>query len=246
MILEVCVDDAAGLDAAVGGGADRIELCAALSAGGVTPSFGFMQLAATRPIPISVMIRPRSGDFVFSPVEADLMKRDIDAARLAGCSGLVLGANLANGALDVPLLEQLCAYGQGLDLTLHRAYDVVPNFEEATEAAIALGFSRILTSGGSRTALEGLETLASIMPIARDRISIMPGAGVRPQSARAILDQLDISEIHASCSANVEHCDETQLSVLGFTGPGRKRTDEATVRELKALISDHRTVGAVS
>lgn len=246
MILEVCVDDAAGLDAAVSGGADRVELCAALSAGGVTPSFGFMQLAATRPIPISVMIRPRSGDFVFGPIEVDLMKRDIDAARSSGCSGLVLGANLANGALDVPLLEQLCDYGEGMDLTLHRAFDVVPDFMEATEAAISLGFSRILTSGGARTALDGLETLSSIMPIAKDRISIMPGAGVRPQIVGAILDRLEISEIHASCSTNLDYRDETQLSFLGFTGPGRKRTDEATVRELKALISDHRKVDAVS
>lgn len=84
MILEICVDDVAGLEAAVRGGADRIELCAALSGGGVTPSAGFMHRAAAYALPVSVMIRPRAGDFVFTRDEADVMKRDIDAARAAG------------------------------------------------------------------------------------------------------------------------------------------------------------------
>ncbi|MDP9756655.1 UNVERIFIED_ORG: copper homeostasis protein CutC [Rhizobium sp. SORGH_AS260] len=146
MILEICVDDVAGLEAAVRGGADRIELCAALSGGGVTPSVGFMHRAAAYGLPVSVMIRPRAGDFVFTRDEADVMKRDIDAARAAGLSGVVLGASREDGSLDLPLLEELRRHANGLDVTLHRAFDVVPAMDEALEAAVALGFSRILTS----------------------------------------------------------------------------------------------------
>ncbi|NTF33652.1 copper homeostasis protein CutC [Rhizobium skierniewicense] len=240
MILEICVDDVAGLDAAIRGGADRIELCAALSGGGVTPSKGFMHLAGAKNMPVSVMIRPRSGDFVFERAEVDVMKHDIDAARSAGVSGVVLGASLANGALDTNTLEELCAHAQGLDTTLHRAVDVVPDFPEAVEAAVSLGFSRILTSGGARSALEGVDQLAEMIEVAHGRISIMPGAGIRPHMVAEILRRLVINEIHASCSANAPPGTNRRLSMLGFTGPERKQTDEATVRELKQLLKTQR------
>lgn len=244
MILEICVDDVEGLEAAVRGGADRIELCAALSGGGVTPSVGFMQRAASCGVPVSVMIRPRGGDFVFTPAEADVMKRDIDAARAAGLSGVVLGASLGDGSLDVLLLEALCDHADGLDLTLHRAFDVVPDMDEALEVAIALGFPRILTSGGARSAIEGIESLAHLSEMASGGIVIMPGAGVRPQSVQALLDRFPISEIHASCSAVPSYDAESRVAKLGFTGAGRKCTDEAAVRALKAILNAHHRGGA--
>lgn len=244
MILEICVDDVAGLEAAVSGGADRIELCAALSGGGVTPSAGFMQCAASCGLPVSVMIRPRAGDFVFTRDEADVMKRDIDAARAAGLSGVVLGASRGDGSLDIGLLEELRSHADGLDVTLHRAFDVVPDMEEALEAAIALGFPRILTSGGARSALEGIEALAYLSSMAAGRIVIMPGAGVRPQSAQTLLDRFPITEIHASCSAVPPYDPDSRVAKLGFTGAGRKVTDEAAVRELKTILTAHHKGGA--
>lgn len=237
MILEICVDDVAGLEAAVRGGADRIELCAALSGGGVTPSAGFMQRAATYGLPVSVMIRPRAGDFVFTRDEADVMKRDIDAARVAGLSGVVIGASRADGSLDMLMLEELRRHADGLDVTLHRAFDVAPDLEEALEAAISLSFPRVLTSGGARSALEGIETLARLSDVAKGRIVIMPGAGVRPQSVQALLDRFPITEIHASCSAVPSYDPESMVAKLGFTGAGRKATDEAAVRQLKAILT---------
>lgn len=245
MILEICVDDVAGLEAAVRGGADRIELCAALSGGGVTPSAGFMQRAATYGLPVSVMIRPRAGDFVFTRDEADVMKGDIDAARAAGLSGVVLGASRGDGSLDMALLEDLRRHADGLDTTLHRAFDVVPDMEEALEAAISLGFPRILTSGGARSALEGVETLMRLSEIARGRVIIMPGAGVRPQSVQTLLDSFPITEIHASCSAVPFFDPESRVAKLGFTGAGRKATDEDAVRELKTILNAHHKGGAV-
>ncbi len=244
MILEICVDDAAGLTAAVKGGADRIELCAALSGGGVPPSSGLLQLAARYDVPVSVMIRPRAGDFVFSGEDADQMKHDIDAVRRAGLSGVVLGASRENGALDVPLIEDLCRHSEGLDLTLHRAFDVVPDMSEALEAAVDLGFSRILTSGGARSALEGIDMLERLCHMAGDRIVIMPGAGVRPQITPALLDRLPITEIHASCSSAQSYDPESQVSKLGFAGPERKQTDEATVRALRDILNARHRDGA--
>ncbi len=243
MILEICVDDVAGLEAAVRGGADRIELCAALSGGGVTPSAGFMHRAAAYALPVSVMIRPRAGDFVFTRDEADVMKRDIDAARAVGLSGVVLGASLGDGSLDIPLLEELRRHADGLDMTLHRAIDVVPDMDEALEAAIALGFPRILTSGGARSALEGIETLARLSELAAGRIVIMPGAGVRPPVVQTLLDRFPITEIHASCSAIPFYDPESRVAKLGFTGAGRKGTDEEAVRELKAILTAHQKGG---
>ncbi|MNV10339.1 Copper homeostasis protein CutC [compost metagenome] len=203
-----------------------------------------MQRAASCGLPVSVMIRPRAGDFVFTRDEADVMKRDIDTARAAGLSGVVLGASRGDGSLDIGLLEELRNHADGLDVTLHRAFDVVPDMEEALEAAIALGFPRILTSGGARSALEGMEALAHLSEMATGRIIIMPGAGVRPQSVQTLLDRFPITEIHASCSAVPSFDPESRVAKLGFTGAGRKVTDEAAVRELKTILTAHHKGGA--
>jgi copper homeostasis protein len=234
-ILEVCIDDAAGLDAALEGGADRIELCSALALGGLTPSKGFMTAAAGAGIPVSAMVRPRPGSFVFSSREIDMMKRDIDAAREAGLSGVVLGASLESGVLDVKMLETLCRHAEGLDRTLHRAFDLVPVPQEALEAAIALGFSRILTSGGQRTALQGLDLLEELLLQAEGRISIMPGSGVNPTSAPVILERLNVFELHASCAASIP-CSDPRLVMFQFSGQEVRRTDAQIVATLKALL----------
>lgn len=235
-VLEICVDNAEGLFAAIEGGADRIELCAALSVGGLTPPRGFMALAGRQSIPVYAMIRPRSGGFVFSPEEVEMMKSDIDAARATGLAGVVLGASLPDGRLDTATLAVLCRHATGLDLTLHRAFDVTPDKREALEAAVALGFSRILTSGGRPTALEGIDLLADLVERAGERISIMPGAGVRPQSAPALLERLAVHELHASCSARYAE-DDQQLVELSFAAREMLRTDATSVRALKALLA---------
>ena len=109
ILLEVCVDDPEGLAEAVAGGADRIELCAALGIGGLTPTFGLMQVAARCGHPCYPMIRPRSGDFVFTAAEVDVMRADIRATRAAGLTGVVLGASRPDGTLDEETLSILIA-----------------------------------------------------------------------------------------------------------------------------------------
>ncbi|MDO1583550.1 copper homeostasis protein CutC [Rhizobium oryzicola] len=238
-LLEICVDNAAGLLAAIEGGADRIELCSALSVGGLTPSFGFMRFAGQQAVAVSAMIRPRAGGFCFSGAEIDIMKHEIDAAREAGLSGVVIGVTRENGALDAEVLRDLHRHAQGLDVSLHRAFDVVPDQAEALETAIELGFTRILTSGGKPTALEGLERLCALVDQAKGRISIMPGSGVRPETAGALLDRLAISEIHASCAVRGPEQDP-QLVELSFAAKQMLQTDVETVKRLKGMLSESR------
>ena len=239
VLLEVCVEDAAGLAAAVAGGADRIELCSALSVGGLTPSVGLMALAAKADIPVYAMIRPRAGDFVFGPDELAIMRDDIDAARAAGLAGVVLGANRVDGRLDFAVLEELSRRAEGLGMTLHRAFDLVPNFAEALEAAVDLGFQRILTSGGARTAPDGIGALSEIIAVAGDRISIMPGSGVTIDTIDGLLERLSVREVHSSCSRS-EPAKDDRLVSLGFVPPSARMTDEGLVRALKARLGSVR------
>ncbi|MGV8936652.1 MAG: copper homeostasis protein CutC [Allorhizobium sp.] len=234
-VLEVCVDDAAGLAVAIAGGADRIELCSALSVGGLTPTVGFMSLAGTSAVPVHALIRPRPGDFVFSPAEVDIARRDINAAGQAGLAGVVIGASLGDGRLDEDTLGILVDEAAGLDLTLHRAFDLVPDQLAALEAAIGLGFNRILTSGGSRTALDGLATLAAVASAAGNRISIMPGGGLRPETVAQFLALPGLLELHASCARPAKTADPVLVD-LGFLAAESRRTDLDTVRAFRAAM----------
>ncbi|MAN77004.1 copper homeostasis protein CutC [Pelagibacterium flavum] len=233
--LEICVDDAAGLAAAISGGADRIELCSSLAVGGLTPTPGLMALAATAPIPVYAMIRPRAGDFVFSDDDVTTMETDIDAARAAGLAGVVLGATRPDGTLDTAILERLVTRASGLGLTLHRAFDLAPDFPAAIDTAIDLGFERILTSGGAPSAIHGLNALRIITAHAAGRIAIMAGSGVNADNAKAFL-ALGIAELHASASRPME-IPAGRAADLGYVAPGMKRTDFDLVAALRRAMA---------
>ena len=232
-ILEICVDDAAGLAAAIAGGADRIELCAALALGGLTPAKSLMRAAAQAPIPVHAMIRPRAGGFVFGAAEVDLMRADIDDAHAAGLAGVVLGASLPDNTLDEACLSRLQEHAAalGLSTTLHRAFDLVPDLDAALESAIALGFDRVLTSGGASTAVAGLDRLAELHAAARGRIILMPGPGIRADTIGTIAARLPVAEIHASASEPVPV--SPRLSELGFDSDAPRRTSQEAVHALQ-------------
>jgi copper homeostasis protein len=233
MTLEVCVDTAEGLAQAVAGGADRIELCAALAVGGLTPSAGLLALAARCGVPVVAMIRPRAGDFVWSETEVAMMEAEIAEVRAAGLAGVVLGASLRDGRLDVPLLRRLVAVARGMELVLHRAIDLTPDMGEALEQAVGLGFHRILTSGGETTAEAGATRIAALVAQAAGRITIMPGSGVSPNTA-ADLKGLGITEIHASCSAPTPVTG--RVVDMGFAPPVQRQTQADAVRALRAAL----------
>ncbi len=233
ILLEVCVEDVAGLGAALRGGAGRIELCSALALGGLTPSPGLMQAATQAGRPVMVMIRPRAGDFIWSSEDLRQMRGDIAAVRAAGLAGVVLGASRPDGRLDDRLLSTLIAEAEGLDLTLHRCFDLTPDKEAALETAIGLGFSRVLTSGGAPTAPAGVETLARLFDRAGSRIAVLPGAGISPATLPA-LAHLPLREVHASCS--MPEPVAPGIAALGFGPPERRVTSEAAVRALVAAL----------
>ena len=234
-LLEVCVDDARGLEAAIAGGADRIELCSALGIGGLTPSPGLMALAAQSPVPVYAMVRPRAGGFVYDDSDIRQMERDIDAIVQHGLQGIVIGVSREDGTLDAPVLARLIERAK-LPATLHRAIDLTPDLLEAVQAAIDLGFERILTSGGEKTALEGVDMLERMIEAADGRIGILPGSGITVSTVGPLLERLHLREIHASCSSPFAETTAKAVA-LGFTPAVSKRTDEALVRALKARIN---------
>lgn len=234
-LLEVCVADPQSLAAAITGGGDRIELCSGLELGGLTPSAGLMRLAAAAPIPVYAIVRPRSGDFVCDAADLDAMLGDIDAIRTAGLAGVVLGASRPNGELDLKVLARLMDQAEGLGSTLHRAIDLVPDFAEATEAAIALKFQRILTSGGVHVALDGVDNIATALTTARGRIKVMAGSGLTPANVGALLKAVPVDEVHSSC-ASPGPASSAPAVRLGFAAESRRRTDAAVVRAFKAAL----------
>lgn len=237
ILLEVCVDSAEGLAGAIEGGADRIELCSALEVGGLTPSYGLMKLASKAPLPVHCMIRPRSGGFVYGEADILQMLHDIEMARDVGLAGIVFGALTVDGKLDTEALERLARQADGLDMTLHRAFDCCgPDFDSAVDAAVSLGFDRILTSGGEKIAFEGLPALERIFSRAGNRITIMPGSGINATNAAQLLAKLPVKEVHASCSKNIAPTESPEKK-LGFTGDMVRMTDAATVRALKVALA---------
>lgn len=242
-MLEVCIDEPAGIEAAVAGGADRIELCAALSVGGLTPPASLVRLAAEAPIPVHLLARPRDGDFCYTAAEAALIAEDISVAGQAGLAGVVIGASAPDRRLDIPLLVELVAHAravgearsQRLSLTLHRAFDLCPDLPAALEAAVELGFDRILTSGGEPRAVDALPMLAELHRRADGRLGILPGSGIDAACAPAIL-ATGVRELHASCRSPGKDAGEIERRFGFQTGP-RLRTDPERVRRLKEIVS---------
>jgi len=235
VVLEVCVDDARGLDAAVAGGADRIELCSALEVGGLTPSPGLIARARGCPVPVFVLIRPRPGDFQYDRPLVDTMGDDIEAAAQAGLAGVVLGASRPDHRLDSKVLSALVARAHGLQTTLHRAFDLVPDPLEALETAIWLGFTRILTSGGAPSAVEGRAVLQTLVKAASGRIKILPGSGIVPGNVADLVRFLGVDEIHSSCSS-LGPGPDPRVTALGFASGAPRFTDRWVVEALRQAL----------
>lgn len=251
VLLEICVDTADGLDIAATCGADRIELCASLGIGGLTPSLGMMRLAAVIKCPTRAMIRPRQGDFTYSPAELAMMRHDIDAVADVGLEGVVLGANLENGELDAAALAELAAHAKaaGLKVTLHRSFDLVPDPLAALALARSLGIDSILTSGCAMSAIEGTDVIARLVEAARTQpgspIEIMAGVGVSYRTVGEILRRTGVRAVHGSCSlVDTQATGDTVR--FGFAVPGHRRTDVTLVTQLRQALSQvaDNTVGA--
>lgn len=187
ILVEAAVESLSAALAAAEGGAHRIELCVDLAHGGTTPPVDLIrQVVAELTIPVFVLVRPRTGDYVYIHVYHQMMMEQIRQAKDVGAHGIV------TGALD--RLDELVAAAKPLPVTFHRAFDEKGDLEEA----IRLGFDRVLTSGGARTAPEGAEQIARYVRQARGRITILPGGGIDPSNVAQLVRETGVKEVHFS------------------------------------------------
>jgi copper homeostasis protein len=206
ILLEISVESVEAAAAAERGGADRIELCSDTSVGGLTPQVALLRAVWRQiQIPIFVMIRPRAGDFVYSSAEFAQMKESIAAARDSGASGLVFGILKLNHTVDIDRTRELVELAQRLPVTFHRAFDACPDLSQALEDVSRSGASRILTSGGAATALEGASSLAMVVAAAGERITIVPGAGINARNILQLAEATRAQEFHSGLSSAFAH-----------------------------------------
>ena len=197
---EVCANSVESCLAAQAGGADRVELCAGIPEGGTTPSYG--DIATARELlthtRLHVIIRPRGGDFLYTPLEQRIMLKDIENARRLGVDGVVFGCLTPEGDIDIALMKQLLEAAQGMSVTFHRAFDVCRQPKQALETLIQLGCYRILTSGAQPTAEQGIPLLKELQAQADGRIILLAGCGVNENNIARIASETGIREFHFS------------------------------------------------
>jgi copper homeostasis protein len=205
MLYEICVDSVAGVRAASLAGAGRVELCADLLEGGITPSLGLVRQARTvAGVALNVMIRPRGGDFLFNDDEFASMRADIEAAKAEGADGVVIGLLTAAGEIDEARSRELVALARPLSVTFHRAFDVAAEPFAALETLIAIGVDRVLTSGQEPSVLEGLPLIVELMKRAADRIIVMPGGGINDRNVERIVAAAKPREMHFAALDTIE------------------------------------------
>ena len=244
-ILEVCVDSYASAMAAIAGGADRLELCSALSVGGLTPSAALLrQIRKGSDIPIRCLMRPRGGDFFYTPEEIQQMAMEMAALRDAGADGFVIGCLTADGELDGNAMEPLLKEASGLGLTLHRCIDVSRDLEETYRQAALLGFDTVLTSGGAGKCLDGMETIGRLVAI-RDKENgpeVLIGAGVNAGVIAAFREKYPQSRaFHMSGKTEIESGMRFRREGVPMGLPGLDEwhipvTSEEAVREAKEQL----------
>lgn len=198
-LVEICIDSVAGVRAAAEAGAARVELCAALIEGGITPSVGLVARAvdaAAGRVRVHVIVRPRGGDFLYDADEIAAMAHDIDAARDGGADGIVLGLLAADGTIDAERTAGLVERARPLPVTFHRAFDVSRDPLAGLDTLIALGVDRLLTSGQEPSVLEGAPLIRALIERAAGRIVVMPGGDITARNAARILAETGASELH--------------------------------------------------
>lgn len=232
ILLEICTGTLDSVKSAAQGGADRVELCAALEVGGLTPSAGYITQALRIPgVRKHVLIRPRDGDFVYNKEELDIILHDIELCRQLGADGVVVGALTPTGDIDMEACRCFSTAAGELNTTFHRAFDECRDPSLALEQLISLGYNTILTSGQASKAEEAIPLLRRLNEQANGRITIMPGSGVTPANAARIVRETGVAAIHASATDKTCTLHDTPLF------PGYYASGADIVAEIKAEIT---------
>jgi copper homeostasis protein len=229
-LFELCAESLQAAVAADRGGATRIELCERLNVGGVTPGKQLItETLKALSIPVHVLIRPRSGDFVYSAAEYDQMKQEVLWVKHAGAAGVALGVLQADRRIHVVLSRELTEMARPMKVTFHRAFDRAPDLGEALEAVISTGADCLLTSGRAPNVLIGAERLKRLVTQAGSRIQIMAGGGLKLASMIEVLERSGVRCLHGSLTRKAgENTDGSGAEVL-----------EADVRTAVQLMNDH-------
>ena len=245
LVFEVCVDSVESAVAAERGGADRVELCDNLLEGGTTPSGGAVEAArALLGLKLHVMIRPRGGDFCYSPVELDVMRRDVELAKRLGADGVVFGLLTEDAAVDLERTQELVELARPLSVTFHRAFDMAREPFQALEDLAALGVDRVLTSGQEASVVEGLDLVAELVRRAGDRIVVMPGGGLGERNIAKVVAATGARELHVTGFATVEspmRYRNERVFMGGTLRPPeyqRSVTDAAKIERLRRAAGD--------
>ena len=245
-ILEVCIDSLSSARAAIRGGADRLELCSALPLGGLTPYIALLQqIREESEIPIRCLMRPRAGDFLYSPDEIKMMTKQIREFKSAGADGFVIGCLTANGDLDCAAILPLIDAAGGAGLTLHRCIDVSADPVQTYLKAAELGIDTVLTSGAANNCMNGIDTIKTLLEL-RDQThgpEVLIGAGVSTANINTLLSTLPhANAFHASCKKLIESSmtfrrDEVPMGLPNLDEWHIQQTDEAQVRALKKALA---------
>lgn len=244
MKCELCVYSVEACRVAARLGIDRVELCASPAEGGVTPSLATIEEACSiQGIDVSVMIRPRGGDFLYTEEEFRIMLRDIEHARKAGATGVVFGILNADGTVDIKRTRLLVRAAEGMETTFHRAVDMTVRYEQAIQDVISTGCTRILTSGGYDKAIEGIANIQKATSISQGRIEIMAGSGVSSYNALQ-LAAIGVDALHFSAK-RMEESDmryrNPRISMGGSTSIDEfalRTVDEEEVRNILRVVRD--------
>jgi copper homeostasis protein len=236
IILEICAYSLEAAIAAQAGGADRVELCANPSEGGVTPSYGDIVLARKElSIELCVLIRPRGGDFLYSEREVKAMKEDIAVCKRLGVDGVSLGILLADGQVDRGRCRELVELARPMSVTFHRAFDMTVDPFAALHEIIAIGCNRILTSGQANSALQGADLIRKLVERAGERIVIMVGGGVREHNLAELIATTSAREFHTSARTTV-------ASRMQFRNPRVSLGGADAEKEYELMMVDQKQV----
>lgn len=241
VLLEICVDDQQGVLEAVAGGADRIELCSALELGGLTPSPALIDCAVATGLPVHAMIRPRAGGYVLDGSDVALIRSDIAFALSRGIVGVVVGALRPDGELDREAMARFRDAARDAAIVLHRAIDLCRDPVAAVGQARALGYNKVLSSGGARIAPEGAAMLKRMVAAAGDGLSVIAGAGVLPANVAALVAATGVGEVHGSASRIGPPVD-SMVARLGFAFGPRRHTDRTIVAKMRDALMQKETM----
>ena len=241
VLIEACVDAIDAAQAAERGGASRLELCGELLQGGVTPSAGLISAVRDHVrIPLFVLIRPRTGDFLHTGAEVDVMRRDIVQAKALGADGVVFGALTADGDVDAAVIRELTSLARPMQMTFHRAFDFARDQEAALDSLIALGVDRVLTSGGATTALEGARALSRLVQRAGNSLTILAGGSITAANVAEVVRLAGVTEVHVRAAERVASAMQhrrASVTLARSAPPGDYERNVTTAEELARIAA---------